>query len=101
MTVVSSSPPASANELSRPVNGDGAKVVDVGECRPGDDEIAECGKEAVAVIVGEPGFGGDLALGGATQRVGPYDRAGIVLGAVDPVGIAGDRMNVGMCLQRH
>src|SRR5262249_58405288 len=87
--------------LSGPVNDDWAKVVDVGECRSSDDEVVERRKETVAVVVDQPRFGRGLALGGATQRVGPQYRAGIVLGAVNSVGIASDGVNAGMCLQRH
>src|SRR5262249_55245459 len=60
---------------SSPVDDDCTKVVDVGECRPGDGEIIKRRKEAMAVIFGQPDFGRDLALGRATQRVGLQYRA--------------------------
>src|SRR3954447_5267754 len=79
----------------------GAKVVDVGEGRAGDDEVAGSGKETIAVIVGEPRLGVEAARRGARQAVGPEDRAGIILGAVDPVGIGGQRGDAGESVQRH
>src|SRR5262245_32345651 len=87
--------------LSIYVNDDGAKVVDVGERRPGDDEIIDRREKTIAVVVGEPSLGGNLALGGAPQGVGPENRAGVVFRAVNPIGIACDGANGGMSVQRH
>ena len=71
-----------------------AKVVDVRQRRPGHDEIAERGENGIGVVVGEPFPGVEAERGGARERIGRDDRAGIVLAAVDAVGVAGDRVDL-------
>src|SRR5260370_20192722 len=76
-----------------PFDQNGAKIVDVGKGGTGDDEIVEPAEEAVAVIVGKQRFGTEAASCRPHQRIGPDDGAGIVLGAVDAVGIGRQRMD--------
>ena len=76
---------------------DRAEVVDVGQRRTGDDQIAEHGEEPVAVVVGKRRLGvRDRARRRA--RANPAsERAGVVLGAVDAVGVAGERVDTATC----
>src|ERR1700690_852664 len=75
--------------LIRSLDDDGSKIVDVGVGRPGHDEIVDAQEERIAVIVGEMRLGDETGSGGTRQRVGRDDGTGIVLGAVDPVGVGG------------
>src|SRR5207253_1324528 len=68
---------------------DGADVVDVGERRAGDEQIAEGGEQRVAVVPVQQRAGIEAVRAGAGERVGRDDGAGGVLGAVDAVGVAG------------
>ena len=71
---------------------DGAEIVDVGQGRSGDDLVAQRLEEAVAVVVGEARAWVEPQSRAARARVsGANDRAGVVLGAVDAVGVAGER----------
>src|SRR4051812_16635873 len=74
--------------LSRDKNG--AEVVHTGERRPGHNEILHGSEQSIGVIVGKQARGIEPARAGTRQRVGAPQRAGIVLGPVDTVGIAGD-----------
>src|SRR5262245_8945342 len=67
-----------------------AEIVDVGAGGAGDDEVAQRAEIAVAVVVVEEGARLEFFPGGALRRVGREHRAGIVLGAVDAVGVAGE-----------
>jgi hypothetical protein len=58
-------------------------------------------EEAIAVIIGKVGLSVQAALGRACQRIGGNQGAGVVLRAVDPVGIAGQRVYVWMPIQGH
>src|SRR6185436_19308784 len=62
-------------------------VIDVGARRPGDHQIAELLEESVAVVPGEEG----LSVRAFLHALGSENRAGIVLAAVEAVGVGGDR----------
>src|SRR5689334_15303104 len=83
-----------------PFDEDRAEVVDVGERRAGDDEVAEPGEEGVSVVPREMGLGVEPGGGGAGETVRLQDGAGIVLGAVDAVGVAGDRRDARPAAER-
>ena len=53
------------------------------------------GEERVAVIGGEESRHIEAGGSGAGERVGRDHRAGVVLAAVDAVGVGGERMNAG------
>ncbi len=80
----------------RPPDQDRAEVVHVGECGAGDDGVVEVLEEGVAVVVGQ---GLRQAGAGAAEGGGVDDRAGAVADAVDPVGVAGDRVNAGPAIE--
>src|SRR5947209_6457853 len=75
------------------IDQDGAKVVDVGERRAGDDGVAQCAEEAVAVVVVQALARMDAACPGARQRVGRQERTRDLFLAVDAVGVGGDRVH--------
>src|SRR5262249_4558070 len=72
---------------------DSAEVVDIRQGRTGHDEIAERGKKAVGIISGKRLFDPNAARGGAGGGVRVDNRPGIVLGSVDAVRIAGQRVD--------
>src|SRR4051794_39370326 len=85
---VSSGLPVKSGPLGcRSNHQDGAEVVDIGQRRPGRDEVAGGGEHCIGVVVVEPGASVEAA---ARQRVGGDERAGVVLAAVDAVGVAGE-----------
>src|SRR5580704_13490691 len=71
------------------------EVIDVGAGRSGDKAVAQHFEEAVAVIVVEHGPRVAAFRARAGKRVGREDRAGDILGAVDPVGIRGQPPDAG------
>ena len=79
---------------------DRAEVVDVGERRPGDHRVAERREEAMAVVVRRGVARADALRPRARQRVGRDDRAGDFLRAVDAVGVAGDRVDARLAVER-
>jgi len=72
---------------------DGAEIIDIRQGRAGHDKIAERGKKAVGIIPGERLFDGGATRGGAGDGVRVNNRAGIVLGSVDAVSVAGERID--------
>src|SRR5262249_21683283 len=80
---------------------DGAEVIHIGASRPGHDEIAERCKESVTIVVGKSAPRVDSERCAACETVGAEDGAGVVLGAVDAVGIAGDGVDAGRAVQRY
>src|SRR5262249_55432919 len=80
---------------------DGAEVIHIGASGSGDDEIAERCKESVTVVVSESAARIDSESRAARETVGADEGSGIVLGAVDAVGIAGDGMDAGRTVERH
>ncbi|CAI8846503.1 hypothetical protein EMIT0P44_290082 [Pseudomonas sp. IT-P44] len=80
-------------------NQDGAEVVDVGAGRLGDDQRVERCEIAVAIVVVEFIAGAQTEGGGAGVAVRGHDRPGIVFGAVDAIGIAGQRVDAGQAFE--
>src|ERR1051325_10145908 len=72
---------------------DGAEIIDIRQGRAGHDKVAERGKKAVGIIPGKRLFDGDAARGGAVDGVRVNNRARIVLGSVDAVSVAGQRID--------
>src|SRR5436305_1665803 len=72
---------------------DGTEIIDIRQGRAGHLKIAERGKKARGIIPGERLFDGGATRGGAGDRVRVNNRAGIVLGSVDPVSVAGERID--------
>src|SRR5262249_29927776 len=71
--------------ISRLAHYDRSIVVDVGECRAGHHQAAGLLEEPIAVVLVEQGLRArDL------RELGKPHRAGIVLRAVDAVGVRGD-----------
>src|SRR5471030_2383177 len=70
-------------------NQDGAEVVDVGAGRLSDDQGIQRLEIAVAIVVVQLVAGAHTAGGGAGVAVRGHDRAGVVFGAVDAIGVAG------------
>src|SRR6266852_6063366 len=79
----------------------GAKIVDVGEGRAGDEEIAERAEEAIAFVVGKQLFGTEAAFRRPRKRVRSDDGSRIVLGTVDAVGIGSERINTSLSVERY
>ncbi len=79
--------------LVRPprLNQDGAEVVDIGARRPGDDQIVKGGEDGIGVVVVEPGARVEAERAGAAQRIGRGQGAGVVLAAVDAIGVGRER----------
>src|SRR5262245_4872615 len=71
----------------------GAEVVDVGESWPGHEQIADGIEEGPRVVVGEHGLGVDAGLRCALQSIGINQRPGIVLAAVDTIGVSCQRID--------
>src|SRR3546814_15962736 len=69
---------------------DGAEVVDVGEGGAGDNQVAEPGEKAVAVVVRQQRLGVEAGGGCACTTRRAAKRAGVVLAAVEAVGVAGE-----------
>src|SRR6185369_14980926 len=66
---------------------DGAKVVDVGQGRTGDDRISQRLEEAVAVVIGERCARYDAECAGPRQRIGREQGACYFFQAVDAIGV--------------
>jgi hypothetical protein len=79
----------------------GSEVVDVGQRRAGHDQVVQRREKPVSVIVGEARFGIETGAPRPDQGIGADERAGVVLGAVDSVGVASERVNAGRAVQRE
>ena len=79
---------------------DGAKVVHIGQRRPGHHRVAERLEEAVSVVVVEALARLQALRPRAGQRVGREQRAGDLFLAVDAVGVAGQRVDAGLPVER-
>ena len=73
---------------------DRAKIVDVGERRAGSYEVFELFEEAITVIVFEGRLRVDAQVYSSCERIRGDDRAGIVLAAIDAIGIGGDGVDI-------
>ena len=80
---------------------DCAEVVDVGAGRPGDHQIAQGREKPVAIVVGKPCLGVEAQGFGPGQAVRGKQRAGVVFGPIDSVGVAGDGMDLGLTAERY
>ena len=69
----------------------GAKIVDVRSRRAGDDKISEGGKDRIGVVVVEARARVEAKRTRPAQRIGRQERAGVVIRAVDSVGVRGNR----------
>ena len=78
-----------------------AEVVDVGQCRAGDDQVAKAGEEPVTIIIREQRLSVQIACGGTRERIRRENRTGIVFGAIHAVGIAGHRIHATLAVERH
>src|SRR5690606_10174121 len=78
----------------------GTEIIDIGKRRPDDDKTVQLLEEAVTVIVRERGLGADAGFLRLRENILKGDRAGIVLAAVDPVGVGGDRVHAGQAVER-
>src|SRR5215467_11631695 len=72
---------------------DGADIIDIGQRRPRSHEIAERIEVAVVVMGGEIARCVKAKRAASRERTGRYDRAGSILGAVDPIAVASDWPN--------
>ena len=80
-------------------NQDDAVVVDVGAGRPGDDEITGGFEETIGVVMIQQRDCVYVFARCACQRIRRQQRPCVVFGAVDAVGIAGQRVHVGCAIQ--
>jgi len=78
---------------ARPLDQDRTKIVDVGHRRAGDDEVAEGGEDGIGVVVVEARPRVEPKRAGASERVRRHDCAGVVLAAIDAVGVGGESEN--------
>src|SRR4051812_19422451 len=76
-------------------NQNGAKVVDVGEGWSAYDQVAQRLEKTVAIIIVQHGARAQTDAVRACQAVRRPHGAGVVLRAVDAIGIAGDGVHTG------
>ena len=87
---------ASLEDQDRP------EVVDVGERRAGDEQVAEAGEERVGVVAVEVIAAARAPSRRARSRVSGVTKApALALDAVDAVGVGGEHPDVGLALQRR
>jgi len=77
--------------LPRSPHHDHPVVVHVGPRGPRDHERAQRREEPIAVVVREEGLGGESGVMRACERIGREHCPGVVLAAVDAVGVARER----------
>src|SRR2546428_9748816 len=78
---------------------DRAVVVDVGAGRPGDQQVAERGEEAVAVVLREQCLRVESLLACPVDAVRSHEGPGVIFGSVDAVRICRDRPDLIQPLQ--
>lgn len=71
----------------------GSDVVDVGAGRTGTNQIADPGKETIAVVRGKEGPGIKICRAGPRKGLRRDERAGGIFGSVDTVAVACKREN--------
>jgi hypothetical protein len=79
----------------------GSDVVDIGAGRPGTNEVADPGKEAVAVMCDQMLASIQILGARAGKRIWCDDRACSVLGSVDSVAVACERKDVRLSSHRY
>src|SRR3546814_11588506 len=77
-----------------------AEIVNVRACRSGDDQVAERLEKAVSVVVGQQRYRVQPQRARTVDRLRSDQRPGIVLAAVDAVGVACDGMDARVAVQR-
>src|SRR3989440_8618601 len=77
---------------------DRAVVVDVGAGRPGDQQVAERGEEAVAVVLREQCLRVESLLACPVEAVRSHEGSGVMFGSVDAVRVCPHGVHAGFKL---